>query len=144
MTEDFLNYGMPFNQSDPLSKESIDSMIKEYEIVSDRLKNFKEHIPESTDKTTFNKLKQDLEEYQAGLKIYIDTYYDDPEDNSNSTNWWKRNDYENVEYWNLRYNGSTTTHDWLKTWPELKDMIEKMAIEGLYDKEENKMISDEY
>lgn len=44
--------------------------------------------------------------------------------------------YGEAQYWEERY-GSTkqVTFDWLESWAEVKDIIEKHCMHGLYDKD---------
>ena len=79
---------IPFNLSDPLSQERISQIKNEYEKVSDRLNNFRNIVPEGTDEKIYEKMKNDLEEYQLGLKLYLETYNKVEEVKKESKYWW--------------------------------------------------------
>lgn len=41
--------------------------------------------------------------------------------------------YGDAKYWDDRYTQQkNTTFDWLEGWDDLKDLIEKFAVDGLY------------
>jgi hypothetical protein len=41
--------------------------------------------------------------------------------------------YGDAVYWDERYKEKETTFDWLEGWKDMKELIEKNAIDGLFE-----------